>query len=505
MKKSTKVFTGIFIAVVCIVVLSVVVRPYFTGSREEETTKKQTIVKAPKQVYEIGEDMEADGLIFNVSEAELFSDYEKIDFFYKERNFLQSQKEYVKAYIERYTDKDFFAGDIRFFRIKCLVTNTTNKEVDFYTNSMYPTSIVGGSVVSWDFMCYDGKGVSVNAKEKEVNLEGGRKPLYMGFPDETEPYAISPEESIEIEVVGEFCLLDIYPDYLEPKSDGQNSSYDLYLIRDNSTKRIHLNISGSFDNKNSTYFEARNILEMKSESWTNLEQKTWRDEFKEMSKKYNYSFSADGYPSDIEKRQLTEMEEPGQKFLELLNKRWTNGEIEAAFSLETVLTNYEIVDWKNLPSDFAGQGNLQKMMQRYHDIHNCQEEDLKVLILDLNYTSGEMGVLLSEEKEIVNYFYERSKIYVRNEDENQEETSHWETLQLFGTADDWIVTENSAHPENIGCVSMDNMELNANISIRMAYILPPQLYEEYSALYFTGGKYEVNFDAEDIPRTKIVL
>lgn len=78
-------------------------------------------------------------------------------------------------------------------------------------------------------------------------------------------------------------------------------------------------------------------------------------------------------------------------------------------------------------------------------------------------------------------------------------------LWLFGGADSWIVTENSAHPENIGSVNLDIMELDASISVQMAYILPPQLYEEYSALYFTGGESELTYDEDQIPITKIRL
>jgi len=491
MKKIAKIFGGIFIAALFVAALTLFFRPYFTKN-EEETTKKPLIVKTPKQIYELGEDMDVQGLVWNISEAELLEDYEKIDSYYKERGFLRSREQYVKECIEEHIDRDLFQGDIRFFRIKCSVTNHTDKACEFTPASLQPTSIIGSDMVSWYFSFYDVQDISNRDGNKILEMEGSKQK--MGKYDKAESYTIQPEESMELEVVGELCLCDIYSIYSLQYSKDKNGSYDLYVMGENSTKRVHLNIAGSFDG-NRTYPESRNIQMMKYQSWTNLEQMEWKKEWIEQQR-LELGFPIEGYSLDREEKPILETEESGQEFLEFVHRGMINDKVGNAFSLFTTLTDFKITEWKDMPSDFAEQGNLQKMAQRYHDIYNCQEEELKVLVLDLNYTSSQLGELMDDDKTAVNYFYGRSKLYVKDE-----KNSLW----LFGTADSWIVTENSAHPENIGSVNLDIMELDASISIRMAYILPPQLYENYSALYFSGGGSEITYDEDEIPMTKIVL
>ena len=97
---------------------------------------------------------------------------------------------------------------------------------------------------------------------------------------------------------------------------------------------------------------------------------------------------------------------------------------------------------------------------------------------------------------VVNYFYERSRLYTKDEKEE---------LWLFGEADDWIVVSNSKNPENTESVNIITMGPGEIITVQMAYILPPQFYEECDALYFTGGRYALLYDGEVVPITKIIL
>lgn len=486
MKKRARIFGGILLAVLFITAIALFLRLYLIKDKESET-KQQLSLKPPKQVYELGEDMNIEGLVWNISEAELMDDYEKIDSYYKERGFLQSREEYVKEYIEQYVDRDLFVSDIRYFRIKCFVINTSNTIYKFSPSSLSPTSIIGNDMVEWYFNNYDVRIISGGENEM-LEIEGYKQKI--GEDIVTKYYDVQPKEKIEFELVGELCLHDIYSVYDLKYFNNRNSNYELYLMGENSTKRVDLNISGEFG-ENKIYQEARNIQEMKSQSWTNLEQMTWEKEWREKNKIEH------GYRLDEESRTIIETEERGQEFLELLNAGFSDGEIHQAFSLVTILNDFKITEWKDMPFDFAEQGNLQKMAKRYSDIYHCQEEELKVLVLDLSYTSSELGQIdMDVYKRAVNYFYGRSKLYVK--DEKNE-------LWLFGCADSWIVTENSAHPENVGSVNLDIMELDASISVQMAYILPPQLYEEYSALYFTGGKSELTYDEDQVPMTKIEL
>ncbi len=131
MKKRQRIFGGILLAVLFITTIVLFFRPYLIKDKEQET-KQQLSVKTPKQLYELGEDMNIEGLLWNVSEAELIEDYEKIDSYYKKRGFLQSQEEYVKEYIEEFVDRDLFVGDIRYFRIKCFLRILPINPVDFF-------------------------------------------------------------------------------------------------------------------------------------------------------------------------------------------------------------------------------------------------------------------------------------------------------------------------------------------------------------------------------------
>lgn len=473
MKKMKKIFGGIFLAALFIGALVLFLRPYLAKDHEEETNK-QLSVEPPKQLYELGEDMNINGLAWNVSEAELIEDYDKIDSYYKEREYLQRKEDYVKGWVNDCMDRDLFIGDIQFFRMKCSITNTDDETHSFEYSSLLPTSIIGAEMVRWYFDNYDVKILSSSGKEP-FHMEGYQKPE-PGETIKTVSYKIQPKESIQLEIIGQFNLCDIYHIY----NDNQDTGYELFLLGQNSTKRIRLNISGNFEG-NKRYAEARKMQEMKSQSWTNLELMAWE---KEWNEKLSWEH---GYQLDKETKPIVETEDAGQEFFDELN----------GFAILTTLNDFQIFDWKDMPSDFAEQGNLQKMAKRYHDIYNCNEEELKVLVLDLKYASSEQGeISMDYYKKRTNYFYGRSKIYVK--DANNE-------LWMFGTADSWIVTENSAHPENTGSVNLDQMELDESISIRMAYILPPQLYEQYSALYFTGGADEVTFSEEYIPITKIAL
>lgn len=485
MKKKERIFGGILLAVF-IVALALFFRLYLTENREyEEETEDELFIKTPKQFYEFGENMEVQGLIINVSEAELTEDYEKINSFYKERGFIQSPEEYVKTYIEaKGNSNDLMPGDVRFFRIKCSVRNIADKKSDFYPDSLYPTSIIGSAMYSWNFQAYDISGISESDGKRSLDLEG-KKPEKYEKNSQKRVYTMQPGEVIEIEVVGEFQLCDIYTAYSAEDLDGTDNSYNLFLMMRGSTKRVCLNISGSFDDKGRTYPKARNIQKMKCEAWTNLEWTQWQKN-RGVAGRYRLEETA---------KQVIEKEDAGQEFVELLSESMLSNEIVYTFSLVTTLTNFEIMEWKDLPSDFSEQENLQKMAQRYHSVYNCKEENLKVLILDLNYTTRETGENYYNSRK-VNNFYQRSRLYVKDEKGD---------LCLFGTADDWIVTENNVHPENIGSVNMESMGADDTISVRMAYILPPQLYQEYSALYFTGGNCDIIFNMKEISITKIKI
>lgn len=456
-------------------------KPYLTENRKEEETKP--VEKIPKQFYELREPMDIQGMIINVSEAELIEDYDKINSFYTENGILPSPEDYVKAYIKQGYGYDFFPDDIKFLRIKYSVRNNTGEELTFNPENLYLHSIVGGDLQNWFFEAYDIRGILKDSRNQVLDLKG-RKARQVDIYDrrsEEKTYAMQPGEVIEVEAVGLVNLYDIYG----TEFYNTINSYHLFLMGLGSTKRVNLNIEGSFDDKGSTYLNARNIPKMKCEAWTNLEWNMWQNER-----------MVGEYLLEQTLKPITEIEDVGQQFKEVHGiSKGKNGVVESEFSVVTTLENFSIVEWKDLPLEFAERENLQKMAQRYCSLYNCKEEELKAAVLDLHYTARDTGNGFSGHHCLID-FYRRSRLYKKNEEG---------MFTLFGTADDWIVTENSVHPENIGSVNFENIKTDDNLSVRMAYILPPKFYQEYSELYFMGGDYDAISKMEEITIVKIKI
>lgn len=477
MKKAVKVFGGLLLLLLFCGSVMIYFNTYQKKQGDKEEEKKEVSVKVSQQIFELGEDAKIGDIVFNVAEAELIEDYEKIDDYYKKRKHVLSPKEYINTYIKTSRDllnySDIFPDDVRFFRIQCSVTNCGMTEFDFEPQSLSPVSVMNGEMISWNFMAFDARGTTENG-EKEIQFTG------KGISDSGEVigqiYTLLPEEKINVEVVGEFHIYDYFRD-VNTSIDDTVDSYDLYLMRNFSTKRVHLNIEGCFGNGEDAYAKVRNIQKMKSESWTNLERKEWVESWNKWG----------GYKFESDTKEIVETKEPGQHFIEYLS---------SDFSLETILENFRIEEWKNLPDVYNERGNLKQMAQRYQEVYGCKEEELKVLLLDLVYVSSEIKRPQSYFDRVVNYFYGRSKLYTKNEKEE---------LWLFGEADDWIVVSNSKNPEKIGSVNIITMGPKETITVQMAYILPPQFYEKCDALYFTGGRYELLYAGENVPVTKIVL
>lgn len=372
MKKTEKILGGLLLVLLfCGAVLFF--NTYQPKEEEEETQKKEFSIKTPKQIFELGEDAEIGDMVYNVSEAELIEDYEKIDDYYKERKYVLSPYEYIKTvgwYSEHYYD--IFPGDVRFLRMKYSVTNNSDAKSEFSPDSLYVTSIIGGEMTEWKFETYDVRGTSKGGK-KEIKLEGKNK---REDKNANQVYTLSPAETMEIEVVGEFYISM----YSSVGWDSESDNYNLYLMKNSSTQRIHLNIAGSFGNETDSYAQIREIQKMKYESWTNLERSKWRRSGSKLG--------------DIE--EIIESSEPGQQFVDIYEEKLgLEGELVSGFCLETILENFQIVEWKDMPDVFTEQGNLQGMAERYQNIYGCAEEELKILLLDLTYISSEIGELES--------------------------------------------------------------------------------------------------------------
>jgi len=104
------------------------------------------------------------------------------------------------------------------------------------------------------------------------------------------------------------------------------------------------------------------------------------------------------------------------------------------------------------------------------------------------------GVGKKYENGVLFDFYENSNLFTLDSD------GKW---RIFGTADDWTVLSNSENPQNVGKVNMERIAVGNMITVRMAYILPPDFYQEKNVLYYGGG--EASPTSGDRVWTKIEL
>lgn len=130
----------------------------------------------------------------------------------------------------------------------------------------------------------------------------------------------------------------------------------------------------------------------------------------------------------------------------------------------------------------------QKDIMRYMDI----KRRFEVLFLDIIFSADSVGKKY-ENGELIN-FYECSNLFTADSD------GKW---RVFGTADDWTVLSDSKNPENTGRLDVKRIAAEDNVTVRMAYILPPDFYQETDALYYGGG--ESSPLREDMVWTKIEL
>lgn len=488
MKKTKKIAGGALLGGLFIAAVLFCVKSYLPKEEEKDTTKNTEAEKeSGEQVYNLGEDIEMGNIVWNVKEAELITDYEKIDSYYKSRGYLMSPEEYLSM---TGTGETGFPEEVQFLRLSFSVTNNGSAQKNFTPENLRLYSITDNGFSTWYFYTYDGRYILDGEKQEEIYIDGS------GFTKASvnKNYFIQPGETILVDYIGEF--------YLDAKSEMYSydidsivgNSYDLYfmvysvgteIIPGSGTeagKRIRLNIEGSFADKAGAYAKVRDIQGMKCRSWTNLElaQKEQR-----------------GYSLEETQKEIVETEEAGQQFTDFVHAHMvTPPEVSSALRFNTLLSGIQIVEWKDMPAVYNEQGNLKQMAQRYQNIHGCKEEDLKILLLDVTYSVDEFGQLLYEEdKSIVSDFYGRSELYVKN-DANE--------LWLFGLADDWTVLSNSRNPNNIGVINMEVMTIGDTITAQIAYILSPEMYEKYDALYFTGGNGWTS-DLDQQLMTKIAL
>lgn len=444
------------------------IQKIFNKQEEEEETAKYPKLKIPeRKTYEIGEEIECEKLVWTITSAEIVEDYNSLDpYFHTRQEELKNPAEWVKQ-----NGRTYFEEEIRFLVLKATVTNTSELQTEYtcshmefynsYEEDKFEELYLG--IFGADVKC-----VSKTGEVKEIQ-------------DAHTPFAIKGGETVNLEYVMEYSEYSGY--------DTRDYIYDLYLSTLSLTtspwttktldNKIHLNIAPKRFRIDQTeekiaYANQRNIPEMKARKWVNLDMKQYQKE---------------GFPTfyqkgDIAKQYEEEVTEENYLF--------SRGGIDRQIS------NVQVTDWEALPKDFAERGALQKMAERYEQSYGYGRDQMKILLLDVNITKPVQDKSIDNEHNYPSVqefdFYENTYLYTRDENEKR-----W----IFGTADDWLITANSAEGGQTGYINVEQMAEGQTVTLQAAYLLPPEIYNE-GELYFNSGEY-IDIDFSEQPIQKIRL
>lgn len=476
MKKAGKILAGTMLGVIFAGAVGIYCWQYDVGGiqkffTEEETESgiKQPKLKIPEQkIYKLGQEVECDGLTWTITSAEIVEDYNSLDAYYHARpEGLTNPEEWVKK-----NHKIYFEEEMKFFVLRATLTNTSQVQKQYNCSKMkFYNSYQEGEFKElplYDFSS-DTKCVSETGEIKQIE-------------ESQDFFSVESGETVEVEHVVQYCE---YSNYGE-----RQYIYDLYL----STFSLHPDTvydSGEVDNKiclniapkhmgidqtepQNTYGEQRNIPEMKCRQWTNLDMKNYQEE---------------GYPTLYEKEGVI------KEFKEEVTEE---NYLFESYGINTQISSTKIVDWEMLPKDFADRGALQKMAERYEQEYGYNKNQMKILLLDMNVMKSVQNESEQHKQEYDSVisvdFYPWTYLYTRDNNEKR-----W----VFGTADDWIVTENSTESGRTGHINTERIAEGQNVVLQAAYLLPPEIYNE-GALYFNGGEYK-DIDYSEQPLQKIVL
>lgn len=407
------------------------------------------------------------------------TDYEDIDSYYKDRGYLIEPAEYFRTayYI------DIFPEEIQFLRLKYTITNKgkMEKTVQPFDIEIVSKSDNGQYTEKQSYFAADGRYIMNGIQLIELNLPG------KSVGGDSQPViTLQPETSVEIEFIGEF--MGYYS-----STGGIDYNYDLYLntgtaernVSSPEGETIHLNIvRKNEDGTDITYDEVRHIQDMKCRTWTNLEMaETLRE----------------GDLADMEQGISPEEISLEEQYQYTDRVYWCGNGDETLYERRQAewINNAQLIDWTELPQIYGEQGNLQKMAERYKSNYGYETDELRVLLLDITFAINDTGMIPDDLDEYTAVcFYEKSYLLTRDDTGK---------LLVFGTADDWRITSNSRNQERDGMLNLEWLGNGDAVTVQMAYILPPDVFEHQNTLYFRGGDIYSSLGSYDIPVTKIEL
>lgn len=454
-------------------------RNRLTDSNEENKDKENGTSFPFEKIYMAGEEVTSINVVCQLNRAEFLKSYAELDSFYQKRHYLVKPEEYL---MRKFDFEGIFPEDVRFIHLNFSLTNHSEMKKIFVPDKLKLTSISSNyESLSWgEFFASDGKYQieKKNGTIKKVDISG-KKP---DCEESLEILSILPEETVVIDFVGEFLLCG-----REDGKDDFNSSSAAFIADFFERGDLYLSISG-LGTEISTGQNLRGekirldincepprtdaIQTAKSRSWTNLER----------SENQIQSCSFDSV-----------QEEMTYPYVKLFHTYFQNENMVEGYKEVGKLLNYQFLEWKNLPKEYVQRGNLQQMAERYKDIYGYETEELKVLFLNVEYSAEVIGNTDLQK----HAFYENSVIYLRKNE------TEW---YLFGTADEWKVTENSAFPEKTGFLNSEWLADGERLRVELIYLLPPDVYRQQKEIYFFGG---YPLDIWNIPKntpvTKISL
>ncbi len=431
-----------------------------SNNEEESSSVQETTIMQPKPVtqkelaertlFDVGEAAEVNGLVWKVTDVSLLEDYNSLDEYYKKRPEMYNPQDFLSLY------PGSFPAEERWIVLKYTITNDSAE-----SKSIYP----------WNLEFYD------RAEDKTFDMWYGNYTVdgrCEGMEVLSREIALKAVE-IPAGTTMEFEYVRQYDTYSSP-------IYDLYIGLNNASNvminmgaagdvKVCLNIApklqqAAFTDVDLSAEEARDIPALKAQQWTNMEMKAYQEK---------------GYPllSNKEGVQSFETEEVVEMGYEFVFHTYSSQ-----------LTGAKVVDWANMPADFAKRDALKNMAARYKEKYGVEENQLKILLLDIKYKADLSDEVPSESSAIDCEFYEMSYLFTRDN-----AGKRW----VFGTMDDWMVTTNSVNSSRIGHINIERMHSYDTVTVTGAYILPPEIYEKETALYFCGGDLrEGNYNGEPV-------
>lgn len=422
-----------------------------TGTETTGTTQNVPVTQAEvlaKTTYALGENVEVNGVTINISGAEIVEDYDSLAVHYKVEQVLQDPWDRVSLYNMEFVDEE------KWLVVTYTISNTGMEEKKIYPGQLQFYNRLDETTFE-SMLSYSG--VDGRCLSGEVAPENF----------ETDAVKLQPGETMEFEYVRQFSS------YWEPV-------YDLYVSL-NKTANVIVSMGGAFAETKvcleiapklrkiddvpveESYDDIRDIPAMKAAQWCNLEMKEYQET---------------GYP------QTSEVVE------EVVAQ-----EYEFVGDISTKITGYKVVAWSEMPAEYQNRGALETMAKRYEEKYGVAKDSLKLLLLDVSYIATEIPSDVIDNFKWNCVFYDRSYLFTRDA-----EGKRW----VFGTMDDWMVTSNSVNESRTGHINIEKMNEGDTIAVQAVYILPPEIYENYDALYYSGGDL-MEWNEQNIPVVEIPL